>query len=83
MIILDGKKMETCAQAYPYLKRKLDLPDWFVENLDALYDVLTAWRGEEIQLVNLDENNEFQRVLRGVFRDAESSNLRLSVHIFP
>ena len=49
MMTLDGARLRTKEEAYPYLREKLGLPDWFGNNLDALYDCLTS-RGEDVTL---------------------------------
>lgn len=38
---LDGRLMDSRETAHEYLKRQLNLPDWYGRNLDALYDLLT------------------------------------------
>ena len=41
-IYLDGAEMPDKASAHAYLKRKLDLPDYYGNNLDALWDCLST-----------------------------------------
>jgi ribonuclease inhibitor len=41
-IRLNGNEMLNKATTHAYLKEKLDLPDYYGENLDALRDCLTA-----------------------------------------
>lgn len=45
-IRLNGAKMVDKAHAHTYLKRKLSLPEYYGENLDALWDCLTTEREE-------------------------------------
>ncbi len=53
-ITLDGKKINE--ESHDYLIRKLDLPDYYGRNLDALYDCLTDIGVEtQIELINSDE----------------------------
>jgi len=40
---LNGKKMRSIQSLHWELKKKLDLPDYYGENLDALWDCLTGW----------------------------------------
>ena len=40
IIVLDGRKMTDRESAHTYLKKKLELPEHYGKNLDALYDVL-------------------------------------------
>lgn len=39
-LILDLDKMKTQAEAHKYLGKTLEFPDYYGENLDALYDCL-------------------------------------------
>ena len=41
IIVLDGAEMTSRAALHDYLAARLDLPDWYGRNLDALYDCLT------------------------------------------
>jgi ribonuclease inhibitor len=41
-ILLNGDKMLNKAATHAYLKQKLALPDYYGENLDALWDCLAA-----------------------------------------
>ena len=51
---MDGKKINE--ESHDYLIRKLDLPDYYGRNLDALYDCLTDIGVEtQIELINSDE----------------------------
>ena len=42
-VILDGRHMGNHEEYHPYLARKLDFPDYYGNNLDALYDMLTGF----------------------------------------
>lgn len=42
-IRLDGRNFTTEEVLHKILKKKLDLPDYYGENADALWDCLTAW----------------------------------------
>lgn len=53
IIRLNGNKMTDKAETHAYLKRKLDLPDYYGNNLDALWDCLsTDFSGKMIVLKN-------------------------------
>ena len=41
---LDGRKMDTRQDAHRYLKERLQLPEHYGNNLDALHDCLTELR---------------------------------------
>ena len=42
-IILDGKDFKTKEELHKVLKEELELPEYYGENLDALWDCLTGW----------------------------------------
>ncbi len=42
-IILNGNNIKTIDELHKELKIKLELPDYYGENLDALWDCLTGW----------------------------------------
>lgn len=45
-VTLDGTEMTDRCAAHEYLKKQLDLPDYYGGNLDALYDILTEYEKE-------------------------------------
>ena len=57
MIILDGRNMQDRAQTHAELRRKLALPDYYGDNLDALNDCLGELR--ERPLVVIEAAGEF------------------------
>ena len=57
MIILDGNRMESRAEAHAELKDKLNLPEYYGGNLDALNDCLGELR--ERPLVVIRSAGEF------------------------
>ncbi len=57
MIVLDGKHMTDRAKAHAELKHKLDLPDYYGGNLDALNDCLGELR--ERPLVVIEDAGAF------------------------
>lgn len=66
-ITIDFCAIKTYADFYEQLKQKIELPDYFGDNLDALYDVIS---GEvslpmEIHFINmsLDQLEEFSNLL--------------------
>lgn len=73
IIELDGNNLVEVY--YPYLKSKLELPDYFSENLDALFDSLTEMVAE-ISIVN---SNKMDKALLATFVDASSENSYLKL----
>lgn len=75
MVELDGNQMVD--MYYAYLKTKLELPDYFGENLDALFDSLTEMVAE-ISIVN---SNKMDEALLATFKDASSENSYLKLDL--
>lgn len=50
IVLLDGNKIKTEKKLHAEFKKSLDFPDWYGENLDALYDMLT-WLTDEIGVI--------------------------------
>lgn len=55
-IVMDGKLMRSRDAAHAYLKAALELPPYYGANLDALYDILSERRRQEltVTLINGD-----------------------------
>ena len=74
-IIIDFKNISSRKDFYLLLRKKCELPSYFGDNLDALWDILTS--GElgfplMISFVNFNKNkNEFSRSLYDLMKDAE------------
>ena len=43
ILVIDGSKIKTSELLHEYLKHNLNLPDYYGRNLDALWDMLSAW----------------------------------------
>jgi ribonuclease inhibitor len=58
-IILDGKEMYSIKNTHKYLKEKLEFPSYYGENLDALWDMLSAISNPvSIELINVSYLSE-------------------------
>lgn len=74
IIVLNGSRMSSHDELYPYLTEKLDLPRYFGNNLDALWDVMSE-RSQDtlIFLIHredlLDGLGAYGEKLIRVFRD--------------
>ncbi|NMB06753.1 MAG: hypothetical protein GX981_00025 [Tissierellia bacterium] len=85
-IILDGKYMTSKEKTHEYLKKELDLPEYYGNNLDALWDVLMDIDCDlNINLINLNiiVNNlgDYGNSLIEVFEDASKSNDNIKLNI--
>ena len=81
-IEMDGACLTRRGQAMEYLDGRLELPDWWGRNLDALHDCLTGL-DRPVRLVlrgRADlESTPFGRVLLRVLRDAAAECPRLEL----
>jgi len=85
-ITLNEKKLTGRKKAHAYLKKKLDFPDYYGENLDALYDCLGEIMEETTIVVpggigDKDHLGEYGQRMLQVFRDAAEENPVLKVVI--
>ena len=83
---LNAMYMVSRAAAHDHLKDKLQLPDYYGRNLDALYDLLSAWEGVlSIRLVNshmLEENlGGYGNALLTTLREADENNPNVHITI--
>ena len=73
-ITLEGNLLADAAKVHDYLKEMLEFPEYYGNNLDALYDCLTDLEDVEITINLPDEDGAiFQKVLR-VFKAADRKN---------
>lgn len=67
IIVLEGKDLISEAKVHKVLKDKLELPDYYGENLDALWDCLTGWVDLPLKIVQNDY--EYSKSKLGDFAD--------------
>jgi ribonuclease inhibitor len=51
IVVLEGKDLKSKLKVHQLLKDKLELPDYYGENLDALWDCLTGWVSLPLRIV--------------------------------
>ncbi|HEY5576179.1 MAG TPA: barstar family protein [Clostridiaceae bacterium] len=78
-IHLNGSKMTDKAATHIYLKRKLGFPDYYGENLDALWDCLTTdLSGKKIIIHKpeaiIDNLGSYGESMIQIFREAADDN---------
>lgn len=86
MILLNGKRMTSRKSTHLYLKRKLNLPSYYGNNLDALWDILsTSSDPMDIVLFNKDALNDnlgsYSSGLLSVFKDVSEDNKNVKFRI--
>ncbi|GGA91382.1 barstar family protein [Ornithinibacillus halotolerans] len=86
LVTLDGKTMQKKEDVHAYLKSKLNLPEYYGNNLDALWDVLSTLDDSmEIHFIHSKQMLEclgnYGTALLKVFEDAanENSNIKFRV----
>ena len=83
IIVLDGRRMTDRETAHLYLKKKLELPEYYGRNLDALYDCLCEMNNVQIVVAYVAEMKDNLRRyadnIINVFEAAEEKNPKLSV----
>ena len=81
--LLDGSRYNRAHQLHSALKRLLDLPDYYGENLDALYDCLTELHEDTcVGFFQSEEPHgitEYLNSVKHVMRDAEEENPHFAV----
>lgn len=83
--VIYGNHTDTWQAFYAQLASQLELPEWFGQNLDALYDCLTELREAQITIYQWDtlaqKLGEKTKNLRRVLTDAGIANPGLIVCI--
>ena len=74
VIELDAEKLNDRKESHLYLQKKLNLPEHYGRNLDALYDCLTEIAKTVILFENEEKGASNYRRIRQVFEDAADAN---------
>lgn len=86
IILLNGKRMTNKKRTHLYIKRKLGFPDYYGNNLDALWDLLTTM-SEPISIIIFNERyiteflGEYGYSLISVFQEAAKANERIDFNL--
>ena len=78
-ITLKLDKFSKKEELHSYLKKKMKFPDYYGENLDALFDCLTDISTDTAVDIKYDADNELQRAVLAVFSDAVSQTTHLAI----
>ena len=68
-VVLFGREMKECP--HQYIKEKLDFPDYYGENLDALFDCLTELSGK---IIIIKDSSELDEEMIATFKEASVEN---------
>lgn len=86
-ITLDFGRIKTEEELHSYIKRKLEFPDYYGDNLDALWDMLTG-ESEEMRITIkhsehfIDNLGEYAEDVLDIFEESAEENSNLEVKIF-
>ena len=85
-VIIDGRKITDKLELHAYMKEQCQFPDYYGNNLDALYDVLTE-RSEPLE-IKVEYAEELKEILCGygeafleTLQDAAAENERITIEI--
>lgn len=67
---LDAQRMSNKEDAHMYLKYRMNFPEYYGENLDALYDVLSELDEVEVEILNVAEENKYVKQIVKVMKAA-------------
>ena len=85
-IILNCRDMRTKEKAHEYIMKKMNFPDYYGKNLDALYDILSTY-DKEVIIKFIDAEFLFEALgdygtsLIDVFKEAEEENSRIKIEM--
>lgn len=76
-IYLDFTEITSLQKLHAYLKNAFNFPDWYGNNFDALYDLLTEISEDTKIDINACSDNPLFQQLKNVLQDAAAENSHL------
>lgn len=87
VVALDGRKMKDKQTIHQYLAQKFRFPDYYGNNLDALYDLLSVYHDDDILhivIIYLEEmlelSGQYGQSLMNTFQDVALQNDRIRLY---
>lgn len=80
-ITLDARCMETKEKAHAYLKEKLNFPEYYGGNLDALYDCLCELSDVKLVILHGQEAKGYYFRVEKILKKASEANEDLRIRM--
>lgn len=85
IVVLDAQKIKTREELHAFLAEAFQFPEWYGQNLDALYDCLTDFPGDaELFILHRDlfpeQLGNYGKALCKVLKDVAEANPHLTIH---
>lgn len=85
-IKIDCKKIKTQEAFHSFMKRRFDFPNYYGENLDALWDCLTEKRDLHIKLIDsrwlIYNLGDYGQKILDLFQDLKEENDNYKIGIY-
>lgn len=78
-VVLDARCMDTKESAHAYLQEKLEFPEYYGKNLDALYECMCELSDTELIILHRGEAQSYYLRVESVLRKAEEENRKLNI----
>lgn len=80
-IVFDFDKINSLEEFYAVTRKKLQLPDYFGNNLDALYDCLTGYIGLPVKITFTHLSKEQLTAFDGIIKTFEDAHAAMGKDI--